>query len=272
MPLDTLGEIVALGANAYAVRYGNYVSVFFVTPDGVIVVDPCGQTTPRMPYLVKEAIRVVTEAPVRYVVYSHWGADHGRGGAAFDTAQFVAHRNANARIAEANDELSPVAEIVVDVETTLSLGGTDVLLYPTDFWDGDDYLIVYEAQSKVLVTVDFVQSRTVPFRKLFGIPSRVIQRLQWLDETLDFETVISGHALQGIAGTRDDVRAQRQYYEDLGAAIARTNGDPAAVRAALAPRYGDWRRFDQMIDENIAGFLEWSPADQAADLSSISQA
>ena len=39
----------------------------------------------------------------------------------------------------------------------------------------DDYLIVHEPRSKVVMTVDFVQQRTVSFRKLFGIPSRVVE-------------------------------------------------------------------------------------------------
>jgi glyoxylase-like metal-dependent hydrolase (beta-lactamase superfamily II) len=257
MPVETLGELVAFGSDAYAVRYGNYVSVFFATPEGVILVNPSGQATPRMPQLIKAAIGVVTDQPVKYVIYSHWGSDHGRGGGIFaDTAGFVAHRNVVAKVTAAEDSASPVPGLIVDRETTLALGGTGVQLYPTEFWDGDDYLIVYEPRSKVVLTIDFVQSRTVPFHKLFGTPNRVVQRLQWLDETLDFETVISGHP--PITATRTDVREQRQYYLDLSDAVARANGDPAAVRALLAPRYSGWRRFDQMIDDNIGGFVEWS--------------
>ena len=258
MALDTLGEIVAFGSDAYGVRYANYVSVFFTTPEGVIVVDPCGQVTPRMPYLVAEAIRIVTDQPVKYVVYSHWGSDHGKGGAIFaDTAQFVAHRNAISKIEAAKDPTSPVASLAVDTHTTLRLGDTSVNLYPTEFSATDDYLIVHEPRSKVVMTVDFVQSRTAPFRKLFGVPGRVIDRLQWMDDTLDFDAVVSGHALAGLSGTRQDVREQRQYYIDLGDALGRANGDPAAARALLEPRYGTWRRFQQMIDDNLQGFIDW---------------
>ena len=259
MPIDTLSEIVTFGSDAYAVRYGNYVSVFFATPEGVILVDPSGQATPRMPHLIKEAIGIVTDQPVKYVIYSHWGADHSTGGAIFaETAQFVAHRNANPKIEAANDPTSPPAGIIVDKQTSLSLGDTRVDLYPTEFWDGDDYVIVHEPRSKVVMTVDFVQSRTVPFRKLFGVPSRVVERLEWLDQTLDFDAVVSGHALSSLSGTRQDVREQRQYYVDLGNAIERSNGDPAAARSLLEPRYGTWRRFEQMVDDNIQGYIDWS--------------
>jgi glyoxylase-like metal-dependent hydrolase (beta-lactamase superfamily II) len=257
--VETLGQLVRFGSNAYAVRYANYVSAFFVTSEGVILVDPSGQSTPRLPYLIREAIRIVSDQPVKYVIYSHWGADHGMGGAAFaETAEFVAHRNALARIEAAPDPTSPVPTILIDREHTLTLGDTRVDLYPTDFHDADDYLIVHDPASKVVLTIDFVQAKTVPFRRLFGVPSRVIERLQWLDDTLDFEDVISGHALSGLAGTRQDVREQRQYYIDLGDAIARANGNPTQARVLLEPKYGTWRRFPEMVGDNIAGYLDWS--------------
>lgn len=258
MPVESLGELVTFGANAYGVRYGNYVSVFFATSDGVIVVDPCGQVTPRMPGLVQAAIAIVTDQPVKYVVYSHWGSDHARGGAVFAPAEFVAHRNAVPKIQAENDPNSPAPGLVVSEHTTLTLGDTRVDLYPTQFSDADDYLIIHEPRSQVLMTVDFVQSRTIPFRKLFGIPSRVVDRLQWIDDTLDFDVVISGHALTSLSGTRQDVREQRQYYLDLGQAVAQANGDPVQARALLAPRYQGWRRFEQMVDDNIRGYVEWS--------------
>ena len=102
------------------------------------------------------------------------------------------------------------------------------------------------------------QSRTVPFRRLFGVPKRIVDRLQWLDETLEFDAVVSGHALASVCGSRQDVREQRQYYLDLGNAVARAKGDPDAARALLEPQYGGWRRFEQMVNDNIEGYLSWS--------------
>jgi glyoxylase-like metal-dependent hydrolase (beta-lactamase superfamily II) len=233
--------------------------VFFVSSDGVCVVDPSGHATPGMPRLLDATIKLITDQPVKYVVYSHWGADHGRGGRVFaETAEFVAHRNAAPKVVAENDPNSPVPGIIVDKPAQLTLGDTSVHLYPTEFSDDDDYLIVYEPKSKVVLTVDFVQSKTVPFRRLFGIPKRVVDRLQWLDETLDFDAVVSGHALSSVSATRDDVREQRQYYLDLGDAITRAKGDPDAARALLEPKYGSWRRFEQMVDDNIQGYLSWS--------------
>src|SRR5437588_12057405 len=89
-PLSSIAELVRFAEDTYGFRYENHVSLFVVTDDGVILVDPCGQGNPRTPSLIKEAIRSVTGKDVKYVVYSHWGADHGIGGVVFaDTAKFV---------------------------------------------------------------------------------------------------------------------------------------------------------------------------------------
>ncbi len=116
------------------------------------------------------------------------------------------------------------------------------------------------------MTVDFVQPRNVPFRGLLGHPDRIVERLQWIYDNLDFDGLISGHASPQMVGTRDDVLEQRQYYLDLAEALASAraaglaDGSPelaADVRAALVPRYGSWRRFDEFLPLNIEGMIRW---------------
>jgi glyoxylase-like metal-dependent hydrolase (beta-lactamase superfamily II) len=267
MSLETLAELVLLGADAYALRYQNYTTLFIVTDAGVIVTDPCGQSNPHMPNLLKEAIRSVTQQPVQYVLYSHWGADHGTGGIVFaDTAQFVGHRNAVQKIAAANDPTSPLPTITFDQHMSLQLGGKTVDLYPADMSAQDDYFILHYPEGRVLMFVDLVQPRNIPFRTLLGHPDRIIARLQWIADTLDFDSLISGHGTPQMVGTRTDVLEQRQYYLDLSQAIAsaRTAGlednSPEmtnAVRAALQPTYGAWRRFNEFLPLNIEGMLRW---------------
>ena len=60
---------------------------------GVVVTDPISTTTAPL-YL--QEIRKITQAPIRYVVYSHHHYDHIEGGAVFQEkgTEFVAHRNA----------------------------------------------------------------------------------------------------------------------------------------------------------------------------------
>jgi glyoxylase-like metal-dependent hydrolase (beta-lactamase superfamily II) len=267
MSPESLAELARFAPDVYGFRYENHVALFIVTDEGVILTDPIGQVNPRTPSLLKEAIRTVTDRPVKYVLYSHWGADHGIGGVVFaDTARFVGHRNTVEKIAAANDPSSPVPEITFDRHHSLELGGKRIDLYAADLSPNDDYFILHYPGSRVIMTVDFVQPRNIPFRTLLGHPDWIVERLQWIDDNLDFDILVSGHASPQMVGTRADVREQRQYYLDLSAAIAAAraaglaDNSPemtAAVRAALEPKYSSWRRFDEFLALNIEGMIRW---------------
>jgi glyoxylase-like metal-dependent hydrolase (beta-lactamase superfamily II) len=267
MPTESIAELARFAPDVYGFRYENHVALFIVTDEGVILADPIGQVNPHTPGVIKEAIRTVTDRPVKYLLYSHWGADHGMGGAVFaDTAQFVGHRNTVAKIAGANDPNSPVPQITFDERLTLELGGRHVELYAAGLSAKDDYFILHDPASRVIMTVDFVQPRNIPFRTLLGHPDWIVERLQWIADTLDFDVVVTGHATPRMTATRADVLEQRQYYLDLSDAIAaaraagHADDSPAmvaAVRATLEPTYGDWRRFDEFLPLNVEGMLRW---------------
>jgi glyoxylase-like metal-dependent hydrolase (beta-lactamase superfamily II) len=70
---------------------GAWATVFYVTPDGIILGDPINVALATW---LKEQFAQRFKVPVRYVVYSHSHFDHAEGGAVFaDTATFVAHEN-----------------------------------------------------------------------------------------------------------------------------------------------------------------------------------
>jgi glyoxylase-like metal-dependent hydrolase (beta-lactamase superfamily II) len=264
---ETLMELVRIADDVHLFRSGGHVAMFITTSEGVILCDPCGQTNKRTPFVLKEAIRAVSDQPVRYVVYSHWGADHGEGGAAFaDTAEFVGHKQTVAKIAAANDPASPPPTIVFDQPTALELGGKRVDLIPADLSDTDDYVILHYAPAKVVMLVDLVQPQSAPFRDLLGHPDTTIERFQWIDDNLDFDVIVSGHTQPHMLPTRTDLREQRQYLLDLSDAIetARAAGHAdaspemlSATRALMEPKYGAWRRFDQFFNANVEGMIGW---------------
>ena len=74
--------------------------MFIVTPQGVIATDPISENRPAADAYLAE-IRKITQAPIRYVVYSHHDPDHIAGGKPFKDAgaTFVAHRFAKGNIA-----------------------------------------------------------------------------------------------------------------------------------------------------------------------------
>jgi glyoxylase-like metal-dependent hydrolase (beta-lactamase superfamily II) len=85
-------EIGHLNGDVYWARdFDLHLSVFMVTPEGIVVADPIG--TEFATWLKAELTRRFN-VPVRYVVYSHKDWDHASGGAVFaDTATFVAQEN-----------------------------------------------------------------------------------------------------------------------------------------------------------------------------------
>jgi glyoxylase-like metal-dependent hydrolase (beta-lactamase superfamily II) len=267
MPTESLAELVRFVPDVYGFRWANHVALFIVTDAGVILVDPIGQGNPRTPALIKEAIRSVTEQPVRYVVYSHSAFDHSTGGAAFaDTARFVGHRNAGDPIKAAKDPTTPAPDITFDTKMTLELGGRPLDLYPADLSPTDDYIVIHDPVGRVAMFVDLVQPRNIPFRTLLGHPERIVERLQWIESALDFDVIVSGHATPQMSGTKQDVVEQRRYYGDLSEAIAAAraaglaDGSPemtTLVQSILRPKYGAWRRFDEFLALNIDGMIAW---------------
>lgn len=265
MATESLAELVRAADDAYVFRYQNHAGMFIVSDAGVLLCDPIGEGNPRTPYLIKEAIRSVTDRPVKYVVYSHSASDHSTGGAAFaDTAEFVGQANCATAMAARNLPDSPPPKTRFDKHLSLDLGGKKIDLYSADLWQNDDYLILHCPRSKVVMTVDFVQPKNVPFRTMLGHPDKVAEKLQWIHDNLDFDVLVSGHAQPYLTGTKEDVLEQRQYLLDLGAAVEHASGHPAnspemvaAVRAELTPKYGNWRRFDEFLALNIQGNLAW---------------
>src|SRR6266478_3551743 len=84
-------EIGKLTGDIYYARMDDYVSVFMVTPEGIILAEPIG--TEMATWLKGEMARRFN-VPVKYVIYSHYHWDHASGGAIYeDKARFIGHEN-----------------------------------------------------------------------------------------------------------------------------------------------------------------------------------
>jgi glyoxylase-like metal-dependent hydrolase (beta-lactamase superfamily II) len=84
-------EIGKLTGDVYFARMDDYLSVFMVTPEGIVLVEPIG--TEMAAWLKAELARRF-QVPVKYVIYSHSHWDHASGGAVYaDTARFIGHEN-----------------------------------------------------------------------------------------------------------------------------------------------------------------------------------
>ncbi|MCC6629460.1 MAG: hypothetical protein IT340_18925, partial [Chloroflexi bacterium] len=210
----------------------------------------------------------VTDQPVKYLIITHWGADHGMGGAAFaDTATIISHPITAQRIAQANDPTTPVPSVLVSDKYMIDLGGKQVGVYFTGKNQSDDYLVVHYPARNVIFIVDFVRRNAMPFRDFpNGDIDEWVTSLDWIEANLPFETMIQGHP--PVVTGKVALVETRQYLLDLMAAIqdsrnaGHADNSPemvAFVRAALAPKYGSWANFETFLPLNIQGATRSMP-------------
>jgi len=250
--------------NVYVFRYGGAQSMFVVTPAGVIATDPIAFQRPQAAEAYLAEIRRITPAPIRYLIYSHHHYDHSAGGKPFKDAgaAVVAHRNARARLEVLKSPDVVMPDMVVDERSTLELGGTRVDLIYVGRNHSDDSIVVLLPKEKILFAVDFVPVQAVMFRDMpdgylpdwFASIDRVL--------ALDWTTLIPGHpGPGGRMGTKDDVRAVREYLTDLSNATRELASQgkcfDEAMRTLKLPKYEGWSGYAQYLPGNIERFCEF---------------
>jgi glyoxylase-like metal-dependent hydrolase (beta-lactamase superfamily II) len=90
-------EIGKLTGDIYYARMDDYLSVFLVTPDGIVLVEPIGT---EFATWLKGELASRFKVPVKFVIYSHHHWDHASGAAVYaDTARIVGHEAMLKRLA-----------------------------------------------------------------------------------------------------------------------------------------------------------------------------
>lgn len=212
---NSLGyRLQSFGDGSYMVTDGVYQGLFFVSCEGVIVVD----APPTIGENIIRAIRTVTDLPVSHVVYSHSHADHI--GAAYllgdpSSVTFVAHQLTAEALALAPDYgHRPAPTLTFETSYTLEVCNQTLQLD----YNGPNHepgnIFIFATVQKLLMLVDIIYPGWIPFNSLGevqNVPGFVKAHEQILE--YDFDYYIGGHLNR--AGTRQDVLIQQEYIQDL---------------------------------------------------------
>jgi glyoxylase-like metal-dependent hydrolase (beta-lactamase superfamily II) len=260
-PVRTITRITG---DLYRVQNNDHYTVFLVTPAGIILADPINVEAAN--WIKTQLVERFPNTPVKYVLYSHHHQDHASGAAVFnDTAELVAHENFNAALKASSGQNADAPkryEAVVPPESTYSgrrtitLGGKTVqLIHPGPTQHARDLTVLFFPAERVVFGADFMAVKTVPGSNTLAGGAPVADYVNAIKavEALDFTVAAPAH---GPVGTKADIVAHRNYFENLG---ARVSAGIAAGRtvaqlqaAAIMDEYKAWIEYDEDNDVNIA--------------------
>jgi glyoxylase-like metal-dependent hydrolase (beta-lactamase superfamily II) len=250
--------------NVYIFRYENHQSMFVVTKAGVIATDPISLRRPAAKAYIDE-IRKITQAPIKYVIYSHSHYDHIAGGKPFKDlgATFIAHKNAKARIEELKPADVVVPDQVVDTKKVIQLGGTTLELLYVGRNHSDSTLVMRLPKEKIIFTVDWIPLAAVPFREMADTYIPDIENGLKKVIAMDWDRIIAGHPGPGgrQIGTKDDARNQLAYLQDLSAAVKKAIGEGKsyadAEKEIKLPKYEKWGGYEPFLPMNIERYYDY---------------
>ena len=250
-------SITKITGDLYRATQNAHHTAFLVTSEGIILADPIGVDFAKW---LKGELAQRFGVPVKYVLYSHYHADHASGGAIFeDTAELIGHENMIPNLAaeEGNEVFANVRlpDRTYSDTLTVELGGKTVQLFHALPSHSSDSSVMYFSDERTAFAVDFVNVRRLPYRNMGGGPIQPwIEANRNLQARVDYDTMAPGH---GPIGTKADVDESTRYLEELLAAVAEGIASGRSLEqlqeTVLMNDYADWARYDEWRAENVEG-------------------
>ena len=198
-----------LAPEVYFFSTGTYNNLFVVTSEGVVITDPIKGKGK----LLKQAISEITTQPVKFMIYSHSHIDHIGDAHLFagDGVQIIAQVETGKALKRYKDRNRPVPHINFGTNYTLSIGGISIeLIYPGE-GHGKGNSIIYIPSHKIMMYVDTVTPKSVPFKN-FAYTIDIFSQVAGVEKALklDFNIYIAGHLHR--LGTRKEMEEVLEYY------------------------------------------------------------
>jgi glyoxylase-like metal-dependent hydrolase (beta-lactamase superfamily II) len=232
---------------------------FVVTPAGVVVIDALG--SPALATRLIAEIRKVTPQPIKYVIATHYHADHIYGLQAFKAqgARIIAHRaakeylnseTARLRLEVSRKELAPwidaqthlvEADEWIDNDKELVVGGMRFQLKHVGPSHTSEDLAIYLPSEKVLFAGDLVFRSRIPY--VGQADSR--HWISALDNLLAFDAqvIVPGHGPLSLEA-RKDMQQTRDYLVYLRNAMGQAARNLEPFEEAY--KATDWTQFEHL--------------------------
>lgn len=245
-------QTTTVAPGLYSFGAGLAFNAFMVTDDGVIVMDSFDKDFAKASL---DAIRKVTDKPIRYLVYSHNHYDHISGGEVFKAAgATILSHEATASWLKSH----PSPDVVMPDKTwsgsrsELRLGKSQVNLLYFGANHGEGMTVFQFPREKTIYTVDLVVPKRVAFAYMPDFSPKEWERTLAEMDKLDFDQVMFAH--NAPAGPRSSVADQLKFLQDLRAAILAElkKGTPfmQIPNTVKLPQYETWDGYKDWLPMN----------------------
>ena len=246
-------QLVMVAENIYS--FGNTMGSFslvMVTDEGVIIGDPVNQGHSDA---MLEAIRSVTDQPIKYLVYSHNHWDHTGGGQVIkdEGAIILSHIDARDWLLENPNPNVAVADEVWEGDfKEITLGGKTLELHNFGPSHGEGMTVFYLPEEKIVFLVDIVTPKRLPFTIMPDFTPKGWEATLIEIEKLDFDTTMFGH--KRAFGPASEVTEIREYLQDLRAEIfsmMQEGVNPMMIPSTIElPKYQGWQFYNEWLEFN----------------------
>jgi glyoxylase-like metal-dependent hydrolase (beta-lactamase superfamily II) len=245
-------RFVELAAGVHVAQGYDFADISFVTtPSGVIAID--SGSTPRNAAAARDALRLVTDAPITHVILTHAHWDHVGGLDALrgPGTEVIAQANFTRELASAKETpipwrrfrpagAPPLGEVVpdrlIDAPTTLRLHDLDVVLTPVYGGETEDALLVHLPERGVLFAGDILMPYLgAPF-VAEGSVEGLLDAMR-LVESLAPKVIIHGHPPLTDLGRAEIFPGLRAALESLYGNVLRDLRAGATQHEILSRNY-----------------------------------
>jgi cyclase len=237
-------ELIKIRDDIYVIsnEYVPGLTTALITNEGVLLIDDKFEIDHDN---IMAQLKTVTNQPVKYVINTHFHADHSGGNAKLQALNVLAIASDQARARMVTGNQSGLPDVTVRERATLYIGGKPVELY----WFGrahtDGDVVVLFPEHDVIVMGDmYTNGEGTPQLVDYSGGGSAKEWTATVDNVLklDFATVIPGH---GHPATRADLQAFREStvrFSGLVSELVKQNKSKAEIEAAMRSEFG-WQDF-----------------------------